>query len=120
MFTTGVLISLLVMVLISAVFYHIGAKMAKVPGATFGKAFLAGLLGGVVGFVLQLILSVLPGVGNILAFIITLVITLLLIKAIYQTTFGKAFLVWLFGFIAAMIAMAILAAVGFGTLMVAA
>ena len=81
---------------------------------------LAGFLAGVVGFVLQLVLSVLPGVGNILAFIITLAATLLIIKAIYKTTFGKAFLVWLFGTIAAMIALAVLAAVGFGTLMVAA
>ncbi len=120
MFTASALISLLIMIIVSAVFYWLGARMAKVPGATFGRAVAAAVLAGVVGLILQLVLSIMPGAGNILAFIVTLIVTLLIIKAVYKTTLGKAFLVWLFGFIAAMIVMAVLAALGLGTLMAVA
>ncbi len=118
MLSTAVLLSLLIMTLVSAVFFHLGARMAKVAGATFGKALVTAILGGVLGALFQLVSSVIPGLGNVLGLILSLLITLFIVKSVYKTTLGKAFLVWLFGWIAALIALAILGALGLGALLV--
>jgi hypothetical protein len=96
--------------IIAAFFMWIGAKLAKVEKATFGKAILAALAAAAITWVLFLLFNFIPVVGPMLGLIIGLILTIFAIKAIFSTTFGKAALVWLFNIIAVIIAGAIGAA----------
>lgn len=81
---------------ISAIFIWIGSKIARVSGATFGKAFWAAIVTSFVVWALTGIGSVVFGFGNVAGWILGALITLGLLKWIYKTTWGKAFLTWLF------------------------
>jgi len=81
---------------ISAFFIWIGTKVARVSGATFGKAFWAAILTSFVVWALTGIGTVLFGFGNVAGWILGILITLVLLKWIYKTTWGKSFLTWLF------------------------
>lgn len=81
---------------ISAFFIWIGTKVARVSGATFGKAFWAAIVTSFVVWALTGIASAFFGFGTVAGWILGVLITLGLIKWIYKTTWGKSFLTWLF------------------------
>jgi hypothetical protein len=81
---------------VSAFFIWIGAKVAGVAKATFGKAVWAALLTSFFVWALTGAASVLFGVGSVGGWILGVIITLFLLKWIYKTTWGKALLTWLF------------------------
>ncbi len=102
-FTATGIIFLVVFLLIGALFLWVGAKVAKIAGATFGKAFLAALLGVVAGLILGLV----PAIGWLLGIIAYIII----IKYVFNTDWGKAIIAWLIAFVASLIVGFILAKV---------
>ena len=103
--TLGALLGLLVLwVLLSAFFIWIGAKMAFIPKASFGRAIMAAIACGMGSFLLSAILLPLLPVGPIMGQIIGIILSLFIIKAIFETSFGKALLAWMFQIFAVIIA----------------
>lgn len=82
--------------IISAFFIWIGSRVAGVPEATFGKAFWAAIITSLVVWALTGLASLLFGFGSVAGWLLGVIITLMLLKWIYKTTWGKAFLTWLF------------------------
>ncbi len=81
---------------ISAFFIWIGAKIAGISDATFGKAFWAAIVTSFTVWALTGIASAAFGFGSIAGWLLGVLITLLILKWIYKTTWGKSFLTWLF------------------------
>jgi len=103
--TLGVLLGLLVLwVLLSAFFIWIGAKMAFIPKASFGRAIMAAIACGMASFLLSGILLPLLPVGPIMGQVIGIMLSLFIIKAIFETSFGKALLAWIFHIFAVIVA----------------
>ncbi len=92
---------------ISAFFIWIGTKIARVSGATFGKAFWAAIVTSFVVWALTGIASAFLGFGTIAGWIFGVLITLVLLKWIYKTSWGKAFLTWLFCGLAQVVVLAV-------------
>jgi len=101
----GALLGLLaLLVLVAAFFIWIGAKMALIQKSSFARAILAAVACGTSSFILSGMLLMLPVVGPILGQIIGIVLSLFIIKAVFETTFGKAFLAWVFHIFAVLVA----------------
>jgi hypothetical protein len=83
-------------VIVSAFFIWLGAKIAGVAKATFGKAVWAAIVTSLFVWALTGIASTLFGVGSVGGWILGVIITLFILKWIYKTTWGKALLTWLF------------------------
>lgn len=81
---------------VSAVFIWFGAKVSGISGATFMKSFWAALVSSFLVWALSAIATALFGFGSIAGWILGLLITLVVLKMIFDTTWGKAFLTWLF------------------------
>jgi|GEM_PF-668003 len=106
--TLGALLGLLVLwVLLSAFFIWLGAKMAFIPKASFGRAIMAAIACGMGSFLLSGLLLFLPPIGPLIGQIIGIILSLFIIKAIFETSFGKAFLAWMFQIFAVIIALVV-------------
>jgi hypothetical protein len=92
---------------ISAFFIWIGTKVARVSGATFGKAFWAAIVTSFIVWALTGIASGLFGFGSIAGWLVGVLITLVILKWIYKTTWGKSFLTWLFCGLAQVVVLAV-------------
>lgn len=104
--------------LIATLFMWLGAKMAGVKKATFGRSFIAAVGSAFLTWILSLLsLSFFPLVGPPIGFIIGLVLVIFVVMGAYDTTFGKALLVWLFHLLAEIAAIAIGAFTFAGVLM---
>ena len=57
-------------VVLSSLFMMVGAKMAQIPGVTFGKSMLAAIGSAVVTWIIAIVFSIWPVVGTILGFIV--------------------------------------------------
>ena len=79
---------------IAGFFMWVGAKLSAVPGATFGKAVVAGALAAIVTCIARLVFSILPLVGGVLGSIAGLLCAILVIKVIFETSTGRAIVVW--------------------------
>lgn len=103
--TLGALLGLLILwVLLSAFFIWIGAKMAFIPKASFGRAIMAAIACGMGSFLLSGVLLPLLPVGPIMGQVIGIMLSLFIIKAIFETSFGKALLAWIFHIFAVIVA----------------
>lgn len=112
-FGSGTLLSLAFAVLISGIFMWIGARLAGIQRATLGRAILAAISGtAIVWIVGGLFATTLPLGGSILGFLLILLLVLLATRTIFDTSFGKALLAWIF-FILAQIAVGLLVALFF-------
>ena len=94
---------------VSAVFIWIGAKLAGIDGATFIRSFWAALVSSFLVWALTGIGAAVFGFGTIAGWIIGVLITLFVLKQIFDTTWGKAFLAWLFHGMAQLIVLGIAA-----------
>ena len=107
-------VGFLIVAAIAGFFMWIGAKIARIEGATFGRSMWAAVAAGLASSVVTLILSVfgLPGVGAVLG----ILAVILVLQSIYQTTFLKALICWVgylvSAFIAAFVSMALVASGG--------
>ncbi|RTZ93681.1 MAG: hypothetical protein DSY91_01655 [Deltaproteobacteria bacterium] len=86
--------------LIATLFMWIGAKLAGVEKATFGRSFIAAIGSAFLTWILSLIFSLFPPVGLPVGFVIGLILVIFVIMGAYDTSFGKALLVWLFHLLA--------------------
>lgn len=98
--STAVLGIAVLAMLIATFFMWIGAKMAGVEKATFGRSFIAALGSAFLTWILSLALSFFPPVGPPIGFLIGLILVIFVIKGAYDTNFGKALLVWVFHLLA--------------------
>ena len=107
MVSTAVLGVAILAMLIATFFMWIGAKMAGVKKATFGRSFIAALGSAFLTWLLSLSLSFFPPFGPPIGFVIGLILVIFIIMGAYDTTFGKALLVWLFHLLAEIAAIVI-------------
>lgn len=107
-------VGFLIVSAIAGLFMWIGAKIARIEGATFGRSMWAAVAAALASSVVTFILALfgLPGVGAVLG----ILIDILVIQSIYQTTFLRALVCWVgylvSFFIAAFVAIALVAAGG--------
>ena len=98
---------MLVGALVSGLFIWIGAKVAGIPNPGFGRCVMVAIVTSVGTWLLAFVLSILPVVGTFGGFVLGLLLSLLIIKSLFNVSFGKAALVWLFHVIAQCVAIAI-------------
>jgi hypothetical protein len=98
----------------AAFFVWIGGKMAGIEKATFGRSMMVALANVIVVGLVSTVLSVVPVVGTVLGFFVGLLFTLLIIKGVFETTFGKAFLAWVFNVVAHVAALVLVLILGLG------
>lgn len=89
---------------IGGLFIWIAAKLARVENATFGKAVAVSIASSFVFVIITVFARILPIVGDVLGFIIWLILAIIIIKAIFDTSFAKAIVVWIFQLVAVAIA----------------
>jgi hypothetical protein len=97
----------LVGVVTASVFIWIGAKISRVPGASFGRSMVAAVAAGFLNWLGATVLLELEVTSEIAGFLIGLFLTLLVIKSAFDTTWGKSLLVWVFNVIAQVAAFAV-------------
>jgi hypothetical protein len=102
-------------VILGGFFMWIAAKISGVRHATFGRAMLAAVGTSLVSFFFTFVFHFVPVLGNLIGFIIGLVLTILVIKGAFDTTTGKAVLVWIFNIVAVVIAVFLASIIGVGT-----
>lgn len=90
----------LVGAVVASVFIWIGAKIARVAGTTFGRAMVAAISAGFLNWLSATVLLELEVTSEVAGFLIGLFLTILVIKAAFDTSWGKALLVWVFNIIA--------------------
>ncbi|MFC1617851.1 hypothetical protein ACFL2B_01070 [Patescibacteria group bacterium] len=106
-------------VLVGGFFVWIGAKLARVEKGTFGRAILAAIAASIASWLVAALFTLIPGpwwIGLIGA-IIGLVVVLWVFKSMFDCTWGKAFLIWIFQLIA-MVIVTLVAAFTFAATMV--
>lgn len=94
----GVLV-LLVGVMVAGLFMWLGAKIAGVRRASFARAVVAAIASWVVTGLCYGLAPLLPIIGLGLATIGAILLSIVVIKAAFDTSFGKALLVWVFNLI---------------------
>jgi hypothetical protein len=101
---------LVVALLLAAFFLWVGAKLAGIEGASFGKAILAALASVIALGLLEVILSLLPRSGGLIGLLLGVLVSIYIIKAVFDTSWGKAILAWIL-YIVAIIVAGIIAAI---------
>jgi hypothetical protein len=94
---------------LSAFFIWLGTKFSGIQNATFGKAFVAALSSSAAVWVLTGFARAYFGFGYIAGWFLGLAITLVILRSVYAVDWGKAFLIWIFTWIAQVIVIVILA-----------
>ena len=101
---SGAIIGVAVLAAIIAGFFiWVGAKLAGINQVTMGKSVLAAIACSVSLWFLTGVFFFFPVIG----FLIGHFVCLWIIKSIFDTTYGKAFLAWIFHFAAQIIAIMI-------------
>jgi hypothetical protein len=88
------LMALVVVTLVGAGILSLATALAGIEGRTFGKAVTATVGAAVAGFLLGIPLSILSIDGGFIASAIGLLTYLAVIRAVYDTSWGKALLAW--------------------------
>ena len=112
----GALFAFLFAVILGGFFMWVAAKIARVERSSFGRAILAAVGTSLVLFIITFLSSFIPVLGNALGFIVGLILQVFVIKGAFDTSTGKAVLVWVFNIVASIIAVLLASAIGFGTL----
>ena len=107
---------LLIGVVVAGLFMWLGAKIAGVRRATFGRAVVAAIASWFVTGLCFGLAPILPVIGLGLATLGSILLSLVVIKAAFDTSLGKALLVWIFNLIVQAVA-ALLAGLPFLGLM---
>ena len=112
----GAVFAFIFAVILGGFFMWIAAKIARVKCSSFGRAMLAAVGTSLVLFIITFIMSFIPILGNAAGFIIGLILQIFVIKGVFDTSTGKAVLVWIFNIFASIVAILLASAIGFGTL----
>ena len=110
----GALFAFLFAIILGGFFMWIAAKIARVKRSSFGRAIMAAIGTSLVLFIITFITSFIPILGNAAGFVVG-ILQIFVIKGAFDTSTGKAVLVWVFNIVASIIAV-LLASVGVGTL----
>jgi hypothetical protein len=85
---------LVVVTLVGAGILSLATSLAGIEGRTFGKALTATVGAAIAGFVVGIPLSILGVDGGLFASAVGLLTYLAVIRAVYDTSWGKALLAW--------------------------
>jgi len=102
------IVILLVALIIVAVFLYLGAKFAGIENATLGKAIVAVLGGGILEFIIAAVFSIVPIIGTLIGVIVGIIAYIWVIKAVFNTSWGKAAIAWLMTIVVEIIVVIIL------------
>lgn len=100
-FGIGIIFAFIFMVIIGGFLMWVAAKIARVEKSSFGRAMAAAVATSFVTVLASFLFKLVPVLGDFFGFIAGLVLTILVIKAVFATSFGKAFVVWIFHLVAA-------------------
>jgi hypothetical protein len=103
-FGIGIIFAFILMVIIGGLFMWVAAKIARVEKSSFPRAMAAAVATSFVTVLASFLFKLVPVLGDLFGFIAGLILTILVIKAVFGTSFGKAFVVWIFHLVAAGIA----------------
>lgn len=106
------LLAFLFAVILGGFFMWIAAKISGVRRATFGRAMLAAVGTAFVAFACSFVFHFVPVLGDLGGLVIGLLLTIFVIKGAFDTSFGKAVLVWIFDIVAIVIAVVIATILG--------
>ena len=112
----GAVFAFIFAVILGGFFMWIAAKISHVKRSSFGRAILAAIGTSIVLFVITFSTSFIPILGNAAGFIVGLILQIFVIKGAFDTSTGKAVLVWVFNIVASIVAVLLASAIGFGTL----
>jgi hypothetical protein len=114
----GALIALVTLAaLLAGLFMYVGAKLAMVPTATFGRAVLAAIGCTIADWTLTAAFSPVPLLGSCSGFIIGLAGSMVIIMLVFETSIARAFLVWAFHLLAQIVALFIILLLFAGSLL---
>lgn len=112
----GFFILLVIAASVGAFFLRVGARMAKIPDVTFGRALAANLAGAVVSTFVGLLLGSVPVFGLILGPIGNIAGYILVVQHKLRTDVWSATVAWLVAMIAQMVAATLVVVVLAGVL----
>jgi hypothetical protein len=115
-FIGSAIVAAIIAAVIGGFFMWIGAKLANVRRANFGRSIIAAVLAALVTWVVTAIFSYLPVFGNLIGFFLGIVFSIFVIQSVFRIRFGKALIVWLFYIIAQFIAVLLVSFVFGGAL----
>ncbi len=92
--------------LIGALFMWVGAKLAGVRNSSFGRSISAASGASFATWSIALLASVVSGFGTAAGLLLGIFVSVLVIRSAYDTSLGKAFLVWLFDLLAEALSLA--------------
>jgi hypothetical protein len=110
----GMAVAFVLAIIIGGFFMWIAAKIARVEKSTFGRAMIAAIGASVVSFLVTIVFHFIPLIGNALGFIIGLFLTIFVIKGAFETSMGKAILVWIFNIVATVVAVLVASVIAAG------
>lgn len=111
---SGAFFSLAFAVLFSGIFMWIGARLAGIHRATLGRAILAAIsCTAIVWIIGGLCVWAVP-LGGTFGFLLSLLLVLLATRVIFDTSFGKALLAWVFFILAQVVAGMLMGLLFFG------
>jgi hypothetical protein len=100
------LVIFLVAIFLATFFMWLGAKMAGAKNSTFGNSFFAAIGAAFITWLISWFGSLIH-LNASLSYIIGLILAIFVIKGIFEITFGRALLVWLFNIVAQVLAIVI-------------
>ena len=101
---------------LSAAFLLWGARLAGIPKRSFGRALGTILLGGLASLLLGAVLSAAPVAGTGAGLLLGFCVSAAVMMAIFDTTFGKAFVANLFAWLLPFLVVGALVLLGFALL----
>ena len=97
-------VSIILAIILGALFLWLGAKIAKIKHTTFWKALMATIASSVITSIITFLLGLLQQIGAYIGLILSVVVTIWVIKSVFYTTWRKAIIAWFFMCVAFIIA----------------
>jgi hypothetical protein len=110
----GSVVFLVTGTLLGGLFLWMGAQVAGIQRAGFGKSVLAALLGMVAALLISVVFGFIPFAGGALAALGSIAALMFIIQAVFETTIGKAAVPCLFAIVAEIISFLAVAAMFVG------
>ena len=112
---TALLVGMVVFFAIQAIFLWVGAKLARIEKASFGRAFTAAIALTVVTFVLNLLFAAATiATGGTFGVLLSVIVAIWVIKSVFDTNWFQAAIAWFLSIIGAIVAVAIIGALVIG------
>ena len=103
----GMIFIVVLAVLFGGFMMWVAAKIAGVKKATFGRAVVAAIGSTAAWSLIGILFHFIPLFGDLVGLVIGLILAILVIRGAFETSTGKALLVWIFEIIATVVAIVI-------------